>query len=98
MAICDFPKTSSKIGQTSTSCLQKFTIHFRRPDKLKQDQNAPYRGEYGFDWLRDEYIYQKKNLNFMIKIIILLGSLSLLAMCKAIMQMQVQIFTKRVFI
>ena len=57
MAICDFPKTSSKIGQTSTSCLQKFTIHFRRPDKLKQDQNAPYRGEYGFDWLRDEYIY-----------------------------------------
>ena len=57
MAICDFPKTSSKIDQTSTSCLQKFTIHFRRPDKLKQNQNAPYRGEYGFDWLRDEYIY-----------------------------------------
>ena len=64
MAICDFPKTSSKIGQTSTSCLQKFTIHFRRPDKLKQDQNAPYRGEYGFDWLRDEYIYPMETVGF----------------------------------
>ncbi|OTP81409.1 hypothetical protein [Gilliamella apicola] len=57
MAICDFPKTSSKIGQTSTSCLQKFTIHFRRPDTLKEKSNYSYRGEYGFDWLRDEYIY-----------------------------------------
>ena len=64
MAICDFPKTSSKIGQTSTSCLQKFTIHFRRPDKLKQNQNAPYRGEYGFDWLRDEYIYPMETVGF----------------------------------
>ncbi|OTQ30709.1 hypothetical protein [Gilliamella apicola] len=57
MAVCNFPKTSAKIGKTSTSCLRKFTIHFRRPDKLKQKQNAPYKGEYGFDWLRDEYIY-----------------------------------------
>ena len=64
MAICDFPKTSSKIGQTSTSCLQKFTIHFRRPDKLKQDQNVPYRGQYGFDWLRDEYIYPMETVMF----------------------------------
>ena len=64
MAICDFPKTSSKIGQTSTSCLQKFTIHFRRPDKLKQDQNVPYRGQYGFDWLRDEYIYPMETVGF----------------------------------
>ena len=64
MAVCDFPKTSSKIGQTSTSCLQKFTIHFRRPDKLKQDQNAPYRGQYGFDWLRDEYIYPMETVMF----------------------------------
>ena len=57
VAVCERPKASKQIGQTSTSCLQKFTIHFRRPDKLKQDQNAPYRGQYGFDWLRDEYIY-----------------------------------------
>ncbi len=57
MAICDFPKTSPPIGQTSTSCLRKFTIHFRRPDTLKEKSNYIYRGEYGFDWLRDEYIY-----------------------------------------
>ena len=29
--------------------LQKFMLHFRRP--------SSYKGEYGFDWLRDEYIY-----------------------------------------
>ena len=57
MAVCDFPKTSPPIGQTSTSCLRKFTIHFRRPDTLKEKSNYSYRGEYGFDWLRDEYIY-----------------------------------------
>ena len=57
MAVCNFPKTSAKIGKTSTSCLRKFTIHFRRPNKLKEKSNYSYRGEYGFDWLRDEYIY-----------------------------------------
>ena len=57
MVVCNFPQTSSPIGQASTSCLQRFTIHFRRPAKLKQNKNAPYKGEYGFDWLRDEYIY-----------------------------------------
>ncbi|PWN68978.1 hypothetical protein C1631_012975 [Chryseobacterium phosphatilyticum] len=29
--------------------LKKFIIHFRR--------NASYKGEFGFDWMRDEYIY-----------------------------------------
>ena len=58
MAVCNFPQTSPQIGQASTSCLRKFTIHFRRPAKLKQKKGAPpYKGEYGFDWLRDEYIY-----------------------------------------
>ena len=28
--------------------LPKFLVHFRRPDD--------YRGEFGFDWIRDEYI------------------------------------------
>ena len=60
MAVCNPPGASSLIGQTSTSCLQKFTIHFRRPEILKQNKNAPYKGEYGFDWLRDEYIYPIK--------------------------------------
>ena len=57
VAVCERPKASKQIGQTSTSCLQKFTIHFRRPDKLKQNKDTPYKGQYGFDWLRDEYIY-----------------------------------------
>lgn len=37
--------------------MRKFTVHFRRPPTLKQKSNYPYRGEYGFDWLREEYIY-----------------------------------------
>ena len=57
MAVCNFPQTSPPIGQASTSCLRKFTIHFRRPETLKQKKDATYKGEYGFDWLRDEYIY-----------------------------------------
>jgi len=64
MAICSFPKTSSLIGKASTSCLRRFTIHFRRPDTLKQKQNAPYKGEYGFDWLRDEYIYPIEKIKY----------------------------------
>ena len=56
--VCERPKASKQIGQTSTSCLQKFTIHFRRPAQLKQKKGSPpYKGEFGFDWLRDEYIY-----------------------------------------
>ena len=58
MPVCNPPGASSLIGQTSTSCLKKFTIHFRRPTQLKQKKGSPpYKGHYGFDWLRDEYIY-----------------------------------------
>lgn len=56
------PVCSSPIGTSSTSCLRKFTIHFRRPAKLKEKKNFPYKGEYGFDWLRDEYIYPIVNV------------------------------------
>ena len=62
--VCIFPKASQPIGQASTSCLRKFTIHFRRPEILKQNKNAPYKGEYGFDWLRDEYIYPIKEIKY----------------------------------
>lgn len=34
---------------TIAPTLKKFMVHFRRP--------SSYQGEYGFDWLRDEYIY-----------------------------------------
>ena len=61
MPVFNPPRASSLIGQTSTSCMRKFTIHFRRPKNLKQKKDAPpYKGEYGFDWLRDEYIYPIK--------------------------------------
>ena len=64
MPVCNPPRASSPIGQASTSCLRKFTIHFRRPKKLKEKSNYSYRGEYGFDWLRDEYIYPIKKVAF----------------------------------
>ena len=63
--VCERPKASEQIGQTSTSCLQKFTIHFRRPAQLKQKKGSPpYKGEFGFDWLRDEYIYPIETIEF----------------------------------
>ena len=37
---------------TTGSCLKKFLVHFRR--------GSNYKGEYGFDWVREDYIY--KNL------------------------------------
>lgn len=55
--ICDFPKASSAVETPSSSCLKKFIVNFRRPDNIKQKNNVPYDCEYGFDWLRDEYIY-----------------------------------------
>ena len=40
------PKNAPKI---ENKILKKFLVHFRRPKE--------YRGEFGFDWLREEYIY-----------------------------------------
>lgn len=37
------------ITRVNYSGMKKFLAHFRRPED--------YKGEYGFDWLRDEYIY-----------------------------------------
>lgn len=35
--------------------LKKFLVHFRRP--------STYNGEFGFDWMRDEYIYPITSVN-----------------------------------
>ena len=43
-------QSSSVSGGNHQTQLKKFLVHFRRP--------KDYRGEYGFDWLREEYIYQ----------------------------------------
>ncbi|NHB58773.1 hypothetical protein G9F32_12215 [Acinetobacter sp. 194] len=54
--------SSPAAGSICTTCLRKFTVHFRRPYKLSskaidQITRKPlYNGEYGFDWLRDEYL------------------------------------------
>lgn len=51
------PVCSPPIGSPAAVCLRRFTIHFRRPPTLREKNNYLYRGEYGFDWLREEYIY-----------------------------------------
>lgn len=45
---------SPTAGTSCATCLKKFLVHFRRP----QD----YSGNYGFDWLRDDYIYANKHI------------------------------------
>jgi len=51
VATVEHEGTSKKSGalQIAPPTLKKFMIHFRRP--------TGYQGKYGFDWLRDEYIY-----------------------------------------
>lgn len=49
------PGPSSSSTATCATCLRKFTIHFRRP--YTELQPASFKGEFGFDWLRDEYIH-----------------------------------------
>ncbi len=39
----------TSITRPQVVTLKKFMVHFRRP--------SDYQGKYGFDWLRDEYIY-----------------------------------------
>ncbi|WP_224964152.1 matrixin family metalloprotease [Acinetobacter guillouiae] len=49
-------KSSPKIGQSSSNCVRNFTVQFRRPYEIGMPPDN-YNGEYGFDWVRDEYIY-----------------------------------------
>ncbi len=47
---------SPTAGTSCATCLRKFTVHFRRPYNIGRATKR-YNGEFGFDWLRDEYIY-----------------------------------------
>lgn len=44
------------LPDTENALLKKFLVNIRRPDD--------YMGEYGFDWLRDEYIYPIEMVQF----------------------------------
>lgn len=59
------PKTTTRKLKTGTNNqvvkvtgpeLRKFLVHFRRPIK------SGYDGSYGFDWLRDEYVYDMTDI------------------------------------
>ena len=47
--------SSPTVGSTCDTCLQKFTIHFRRCE------DNIYDGTYGFDWYRPEYFKKLTN-------------------------------------
>lgn len=47
--------SSPTVGSTCDTCLQKFTIHFRRCE------DNIYDGSYGFDWYRPEYFKKLTN-------------------------------------
>lgn len=53
--------TSPQIGTLSAYCIRKFTVHFRRPYEIGRPSDR-YHGEFGFDWVRDEYIYPLLNI------------------------------------
>ncbi|MWW25355.1 zinc metalloprotease [Algibacter lectus] len=48
ITIKGFPNTSTSIQVPKVASPKKFIVNFRRP--------SSYKGEYGFDWMRDDYI------------------------------------------
>jgi hypothetical protein len=54
---------SPTAGTSCATCLRKFTVHFRVSDSNDNRivngkyVNSDYDGSFGFDWLRDEYLY-----------------------------------------
>lgn len=50
-------ESSPKKGSVCQTCLRNFFVHFRRPYKIGEPVAADYNGEFGFDWIRDEYVY-----------------------------------------
>lgn len=59
--------SSPAAGSLCATCLRKFTVHFRRPYRIatkaidSSNGKPLYNGEYGFDWLRDEYLNSSSN-------------------------------------
>lgn len=60
---------SPTAGTSCTTCLKKFLVHFRRPYNLGRATKR-YNGEFGFDWLRDEYIYPIQKIDENRKIVL----------------------------
>ncbi|CAM9193237.1 M43 family zinc metalloprotease [Acinetobacter bereziniae] len=54
-------ESSPKLGTLSADCVRNFTVHFRRPYEIGRPSDR-YHGEFGFDWVRDEYIYPLLNI------------------------------------
>lgn len=49
-------ESSPESGKVCQSCIRNFTIHFRRPYNVGKSTQG-YDGEFGFDWIRDEYTH-----------------------------------------
>lgn len=60
---------SPEINTVCKNCLRDFTVHFRRPYNVGR-ATTEYSGEFGFDWVRDEYIYPILRVNNEIKEVI----------------------------
>ena len=65
LPVCTGTASQGTIEDCTVECtisdMQPFTIHFRRPEINRNlnigSKSNLYDGSYGFDWLRDEYIY-----------------------------------------
>ena len=65
LPVCTGTASQGTIEDCTVECtisdMQPFTIHFRRPENNPTSGSGSksnlYDGSYGFDWLRDEYVY-----------------------------------------
>ena len=65
LPVCKGTASQGSLADCTVKCtisdMQPFTIHFRRPENdpalTATSKSTLYDGSYGFDWLRDEYVY-----------------------------------------
>lgn len=56
-------QSGNNLVEVKISQLPRFYVHFRRAESNSLSaNNLYYKGEYGFDWLRDEYIYDEEKV------------------------------------
>lgn len=82
---------SPQINTVCKNCLRDFTVHFRRPYNVGK-ATTEYSGEFGFDWMRDEYIYPILKVNGEIKEVISIYSNDTLRLLKENFYGNVNIF------
>ena len=78
LPVCKGTASQGSLADCTVECtisdMQPFTIHFRRPESNPAlnatSKSTLYDGSYGFDLLRDEYVYDIEDVFELVDIIL----------------------------